>query len=57
MLRLMSGFGLDQDDLFHTREELLSEALARQEQRIAYVDADWSLTRYSTDEAVHDRFH
>jgi uncharacterized protein (DUF488 family) len=43
MLRLMSGFGLDQDDLFHTREELLSEALARQEQRIAYVDADWSL--------------
>jgi uncharacterized protein (DUF488 family) len=40
MLRLMSGFGLDQDDLFHTHEELLDEALARQEQRIAYVDKD-----------------
>lgn len=44
MLRLMSGFGLDQDDLFHTHEELLGEALARQEQRIAYVDKDWSLS-------------
>lgn len=43
MQRLMSGFGLDQDDLFHTHEELLVEALARQEQRIAYVDKDWSL--------------
>lgn len=43
MHRLMSGFGLDQDDLFHTHEELLGEALARQEQRIAYVDKDWSL--------------
>lgn len=43
MQRLMSGFGLDQDDLFHTREELMDEALARQEQRIAYVDKDWSL--------------
>ena len=40
MHRLMSGFGLDQDDLFHTHEELLDEALARQEQRIAYVDKD-----------------
>lgn len=37
MLRLMAGFGLDQDDLFHSREELLQEALARQEKRIAYV--------------------
>lgn len=43
MQRLMSGFGLDQDDLFHTRDELLGEALARQEQRIAYVDKDLSL--------------
>lgn len=43
MQRLMSGFGLDQDDLFHTHEELLGEALARQEQKIAYVDKDWSL--------------
>lgn len=44
MQRLMSVFGLDQDDLFHTREEQLDEALARQEQRIAYVDKDWSLS-------------
>lgn len=44
MQRLMSGFGLDQDDLFHTRKELLEEALARQEQRIAYVNKDWSLS-------------
>ena len=43
MRRLMSGFGLDQDDLFHTHDELLGEALARQEQRIAYVDKDWSI--------------
>lgn len=42
ILRLMSGFSLDQDDLFHTREELMVEALARQEQRIAYIDKDWS---------------
>jgi uncharacterized protein (DUF488 family) len=45
MMRLMSGFGLDQDDLFHTREELLREALARQEQRIAYVDRELTLGR------------
>lgn len=44
MQRLMSGFGLDQDDLFHTREELLREALNRQEQRIAYVDKNWLLS-------------
>jgi len=43
MRRLMSIFGLDQDDLFHTRDELLGEALSRQEQRIAYVDKDWAL--------------
>jgi len=43
MQRLMSRFGLDQDDLFHTRDELLGEALSRQEQRIAYVDKDWAV--------------
>jgi uncharacterized protein (DUF488 family) len=41
MQRLVAGFGLDQDDLFHSPEELLNEALSRQEQRIAYVDKDW----------------
>lgn len=44
MLRLRSGFGLDKEDLFHTGEELLGEALARQERRIAYVDKDWELS-------------
>lgn len=39
MQRLMNRFGLGQPDLFHTREQLLGEALARQEQRIAYVSA------------------
>jgi uncharacterized protein (DUF488 family) len=41
MLRLLAGFGLDQADLFHSPEELLEEALSRQEHRIAYVDKDW----------------
>jgi uncharacterized protein (DUF488 family) len=43
MRRLMTGFGLDQDDLFHTQDELLDEALSRQEQRIAYVQKHWAL--------------
>ena len=43
MERLMSDLGLGQDDLFHSREEVLSEALARQEQRIAYVDKKWGM--------------
>ena len=37
MQRLRGLFGLDQPDLFHTSEELLSEALDRQEARIAYA--------------------
>jgi uncharacterized protein (DUF488 family) len=37
MNRLMSKFGLDQGDLFHTKDELLGEALSRQEQKVAYV--------------------
>lgn len=37
MQRLMNGFGLDQADLFHSPEELLDEALTRQEKKIAYV--------------------
>ncbi|TDU75339.1 DUF488 domain-containing protein [Streptomyces sp. KS 21] len=38
MRRLMSNFGLDQEDLFRTSDERLQEALDRQEQRIAYVN-------------------
>ncbi|WP_454137918.1 DUF488 domain-containing protein [Microbacterium paulum] len=48
MLRLRTSFGLDHEDLFHTGEELLDQALTRQEQRIAYVDKDWR-----TREAKH----
>lgn len=43
MQRLLTGFGLDQPDLFHSQDELLDEALSRQEQKIAYVDKDWPL--------------
>ena len=43
MRRLMTGFGLDQADLFHSPEERLTEALTRQEHKIAYVDKDWPL--------------
>jgi uncharacterized protein (DUF488 family) len=48
MARLMAGFGLDQPDLFHTRDELLNEALSRQEQRIAYVNPDPERTQAQT---------
>lgn len=48
MQRLMSSFGINQDSLFDTQEELLAEALARQEQRIAYVDRELAL-----GEALH----
>lgn len=36
--RLLTTFGMQDTDLFRTREEVLDEAYARQEQRIAYVD-------------------
>jgi uncharacterized protein (DUF488 family) len=38
MTRLLDIVGLPQQDLFSSREQLLEEAMARQEQRIAYVD-------------------
>ncbi|GAA4421133.1 DUF488 family protein [Actinokineospora soli] len=38
MERLMAKFGLADADLFRTRDERMAEALARQEERIAYVD-------------------
>lgn len=40
MQRLMRQYGMYQADLFHTPDELLNEALARQEQRIAYVNPE-----------------
>lgn len=38
MLRLLDVVGLPRDDLFRSQDELVSEALARQEDRVAYVD-------------------
>ena len=43
MERLMTGFGLDRDDLFSSWQERMVEALSRQEQRIAYVETDSAL--------------
>jgi uncharacterized protein (DUF488 family) len=38
MVRLLSVLGLPADDLFRSRQELIAQALALQEERIAYVD-------------------
>ena len=38
MLRLLDLVGVPRKDLFRSRQELLAEALARQEARVAYVD-------------------
>jgi uncharacterized protein (DUF488 family) len=38
MERLLDVTGLPREDLFRSREELISQALARQEEKIAYVD-------------------
>ncbi|MCX8005602.1 MAG: DUF488 domain-containing protein [Burkholderiaceae bacterium] len=39
MDRLLDLTGLRRDDLFRSRADLIAEALARQEERVAYVDA------------------
>lgn len=38
MERLLDVTGLPKEDLFRSKEELLAEALSRQEQQVAYVD-------------------
>jgi uncharacterized protein (DUF488 family) len=38
MIRLLDSFGLPRDDLFRSRNELIAEALAKQEERVAYID-------------------
>ena len=38
MERLLNVVGLPHQDLFRTRDELIAEALARQEERVAYAD-------------------
>jgi uncharacterized protein (DUF488 family) len=40
MLRLLEKLGMQQASLLGSAEDLIQEALAKQEQRIAYVDAD-----------------
>jgi uncharacterized protein (DUF488 family) len=40
MRRLTAKYGLDAADLFHTPDELVEEALDRQERRIAYVNEE-----------------
>jgi hypothetical protein len=35
---LLEVVGLPQQDLFRSREQLIEEAMTRQEERIAYVD-------------------
>ena len=36
--RLLQIFGLPEQDLFRTQADLIEEACARQEERVAYVD-------------------
>lgn len=38
LVRLLSIVGLPRDDLFRSRDELIADALMRQEERIAFVD-------------------
>lgn len=38
MIRLLDVAGFPREDLFRTREELIAQALARQVERVAYVD-------------------
>lgn len=40
MTRLLGMVGMAQPDLFRSREKMIEEACARQEQRIAYVEPD-----------------
>lgn len=49
MDRLLDLTGLPRDDLFRSRADLIAEALARQEERVAYVDA--KLAAEATEDA------
>ena len=44
MIRLLSLLGLPCGDLFRSRNELIAQALALQEERIAYVDEKLTAT-------------
>lgn len=49
MDRLLDLTGLPRDDLFRSRADLIAEALARQEEQVAYVDA--KLAAEATEDA------
>lgn len=49
MERLLDITGVPREDLFRSRQELLVEALARQEQHIAYVDESQSVPMVRKD--------
>jgi uncharacterized protein (DUF488 family) len=49
MDRLLDLTGLPRDDLFRSRADLIAEALARQEEQVAYVDA--KLATEATEDA------
>jgi uncharacterized protein (DUF488 family) len=38
MVRLLASLALPSEDLFRSRKEMIAEALAKQEERVAYVD-------------------
>ena len=40
MDRLIDLVGLPRDDLFRSRDEIVAEALLRQEGRVAYMDTE-----------------
>ena len=50
MERLLDIVGLPKEDLLRTRQQLLADALARQEQRIAYVDEAQAAMKLREDE-------
>lgn len=49
MERLLDVTGLPKEDLFRSKDELLAEALARQEQQVAYVDESQAPTTLRED--------
>lgn len=49
MLRLLDLVGLPREDLFRSTEELLAEAISRQEEKVAYVDETLAVEAASAD--------
>lgn len=53
--RLLQKFGMDEPDLFRSNNEVLSEVLARQEERIAFTLGDSKKGRIGTGQLGTDR--